>query len=178
MTEVPTDIGAIKGNRDMDLRNDFKLGMRRLVSGVSIVATADEDGPKGFLATSVSSVALDPTPCLLVCVNKSVSSHDAFIRTQVFSINVLAEQQVDVARRFSSSELRDARFEDDAWQVLETGAPIYRGALASFDCRLMTTMTVQTHTLLIGCAVAVRTAESAVEPLIYYDGRFDRDRAA
>ena len=74
--------------------------------------------------------------------------------------------------------MRDARFEDDAWQVLETGAPIYRGALASFDCRLMTTMTVQTHTLLIGCAVAVRTAESAVEPLIYYDGRFDRDRAA
>jgi flavin reductase len=162
----------------MDLRSDFRLGMRRLASGVSIVATADEEGPKGFLATSVSSVALEPTPCLLVCVNKSVSSHDALIRRQVFSVNVLAEQQVDVARRFSSSELRNARFEGDDWEILETGAPIYRGALASFDCRLMTTMTVQTHTVLIGCAVAVRMADSAVEPLIYYDGCFDRNRAA
>lgn len=98
----------------MDLRSDFRLGMRRLASGVSIVATADEEGPKGFLATSVSSVALDPTPCLLVCVNKSTSSHDALIRRQVFSVNVLAEQQADIARRFSSSELRDARFETRA----------------------------------------------------------------
>jgi flavin reductase len=162
----------------MDLHSDFKLGMRRLASGVSIVATSDEQGPKGFLATSVSSVALDPWPCLLVCVNKSASSHDAFIRTQVFSVNVLAERQVDIARRFSSPESRDARFEASLWEILETGAPIYRDALASFDCRLMTTMTVQTHTVLIGRAAAVRRADTAEEPLIYYDGCFDRSRAA
>jgi flavin reductase len=162
----------------MDLHNDFKLGMRRLASGVSIVATADEQGPKGFLATSVSSVALDPTPCLLVCVNQSTSSHDAFLRTQVFSVNVLAERQLDVARRFSSSELRDARFDGGAWDILETGAPIHRDALVSFDCQLMTTMTVQTHTILIGRAVAVRSADAAAAPLIYYDGCFDRNRAA
>ena len=162
----------------MDLRGDFKLGMRRLASGVSIVATTDEQGPKGFLATSVSSVALDPWPCLLVCVNQSTSSHDAFIRTQVFSVNVLAGRQIDVARRFSSSELRDARFAGDGWEALETGAPIYRHALASFDCRLMTTMTVQTHTVLVGRAVAVQSADAATEPLIYYDGRFDRSQAA
>ena len=57
----------------------------------------------------------------------------------------------------------------DAW---------YRDALASFDCRLMTTFTVQTHTVLIGRAVAVRSADTAVEPLIYYDGRLDHNRAA
>lgn len=161
----------------MDLRDDFRLGMRRLASGVSIVATVDEKGPQGFLATSVSSVALDPAPCLLVCVSQSVSSHDALIRTQVFSVNVLAEEQADIARRFCSSDLRSARFESDAWEVLQTGAPIHRGALASFDCRLMNTMTVQTHTILIGRAVAVRTADSTVGPLIYYDGCFDRNRA-
>jgi flavin reductase len=162
----------------MDLRSEFKLGMRRLASGVSIVATTDEGGPKGFLATSVSSVALDPSPCLLVCVNSSTSSHDAFIRTGIFSVNVLAGRQLDIARRFSSAELRDARFEGDAWEILETGAPICRDALASFDCELMTTMNVQTHTVLIGRAIAVRSAETAVEPLIYYDGNFDRGRAA
>jgi flavin reductase (DIM6/NTAB) family NADH-FMN oxidoreductase RutF len=37
---------------------------------------------------------------------------------------------------------------------------------------------VQTHTVLIGRAVAVRSAETAMEPLIYYDGSFDRNRAA
>jgi flavin reductase len=173
-----TDGAPTKEGGYMDLRSDFKLGMRRLASGVSIVATTDEQGPEGFLATSVSSVAPDPWPCLLVCVNKSASSHDAFIRTKVFSVNVLAERQVDIARRFSSPELREARFEGSAWETLETGAPIYRDALASFDCRLMTIMTVQTHTVLIGHAAAVRSADTAVEPLNYYDGCFDRSRAA
>jgi flavin reductase len=162
----------------MDLRNDFKLGMRRLASGVSIAATTDEHGPKGFLATSVSSLALDPSPCLLVCVSQSTSSHDAFLRTQIFSVNLLAGRQADIARRFSLPELRDARFEGGAWEILETGAPIYRDALASFDCRLMTTFAVQTHTVLIGRAVAVRSADTAVEPLIYYDGRLDHHRTA
>lgn len=162
----------------MDLRNDFKLRVRRLASGVSIVATTDEQGPKGFLATSVSSLALNPSPCLLVCVNQSTSGHDAFIRTQVFSVHLLAGRQADIARRFSLPELRDARLEGDAWETLETGDPIHRDALASFDCRLMTTLAVQTHTVLIGRAVAVRNADAAVEPLIYYDGRLDHSRAA
>lgn len=162
----------------MDLRSDFKLGMRRLASGVSIVATTDEHGPKGFLATSVSSLALDPVPCLLVCVNQSVSSHDAFLRTQIFSINLLAAQQDDIARRFSLPELRDARFEANDWEVMQTGAPVYRDALASFDCQLMDSFTVQTHTILIGRAVAVRSADTAIDPMIYYDGRLDHDRAA
>jgi flavin reductase len=162
----------------MDLRNDFKLGMRRLASGVSIEATTDEYGPKGFLATSVSSLALDPSPCLLVCVNQSTSSHDAFVRTQIFSVNLLAGRQVDIARRFSLPELRDARFEGGASETLETGAPIYRDTLASVDCRLMTTLAVQTHTVLIERAIAVQNADAAVEPLIYYDGRLDHSRAA
>jgi flavin reductase (DIM6/NTAB) family NADH-FMN oxidoreductase RutF len=111
-----TDGAPTKEGGYMDLRSDFKLGMRRLASGVSIVATTDEQGPEGFLATSVSSVAPDPWPCLLVCVNKSASSHDAFIRTKVFSVNVLAERQVDIATlqfaRIERGALRRQRLGD------------------------------------------------------------------
>ena len=169
--------------------NDFGIGdteaLRQAITfcaeqkmGLLQVLPVNETGDDNSPYNAISSVALDPWPCLLVCVNKSTSSHDAFIRTQVFSVNVLAERQVDIARRFSSPESRDARFEASLWEILETGAPIYRDALASFDCRLMTTMTVQTHTVLIGRAAAVRRADTAEEPLIYYDGCFDRSRAA
>jgi flavin reductase len=162
----------------MDLAEQFRTGMRRLASGVSIVATRDKDGPKGFLATSVSSVALEPAPCLLVCVSRSVSSHDALLRTGVFSVNLLAEPDAEVARRFSSSALRDRRFEDGEWTSITTGAPTYRRALANFDCELATSMAVQTHTILIGRVVSVRTSEAQADPLIYYDGGFDAIRAA
>ena len=156
----------------LDLNEEFKLGMRRLASGVSIIATRDEEGPKGFVATSVSSVALEPTPCLLVCVNRAVSSHDALIRAGVFSVNLLAQPQVDTALSFSSSSKRAERFRKDRWTSLVTGAPVYSDALASFDCELQDSTVIQTHTILIGRAVAVRRSPQIAEPLIYYNGSF------
>ena len=162
----------------MDVAEQFKLGMRRLASGVSIVATLDKEGPKGFLATSVSSVALEPSPCLLVCVNRSVSCHDAVIESGFFSINVLARKDTQIARRFSSPVFRDQRFEADLWRPLKTGAPVYRDALVTFDCEVMTTMPVHTHTILIGKVLAVGAADENIDPLIYFDGTIDWSSAA
>jgi len=162
----------------MDVTEQFRLGMRRLASGVSIIATVDEKVPKGFLATSVSSVALKPNPCLLVCVNRSVSSHDVLLRAGFFSVNLLAQKDAEVARRFCSPAFREQRFVDDNWFTLSTGAPAYRDALASFDCEVATTMAVQTHTILIGRVVSVQLSGNKTEPLIYFNGSFDPLRAA
>ena len=162
----------------MDLSDRFRIGMRRLASGVSVVATGKLREPAGFLATSVSAVALEPDPCLLVCVNRAVSSHDVLMRAKVFSVNLLAATQADLAHRFSSSALRDQRFEVGQWVDLVTGAPIYRDALASFDCEISASMVVQTHSILIGRVVAMRMADKGAEPLIYYEGGFDAIRAA
>jgi flavin reductase len=157
----------------MDVTEQFRLGMRRLASGVSIVATVDENGPKGFLATSVSSVAIEPRPCLLVCVNRSVSSHDALLRVGFFSVNLLAQNDAEVARRFSSPAYRDQRFDDDQWFPMPTGAPAYCDALANFDCEVATTMAVQTHTILIGRVESVQISGEKTEPLIYFNGSFN-----
>ena len=82
----------------------FKQGMRRLAAGVSIVTTAEGGVPFGFAATSVTAVSVDPSPLLLVCVNRSVSCHDVILRMGRFCVNVLRENHVETAMLFSSSE--------------------------------------------------------------------------
>jgi len=152
---------------------EFKLAMRRLASGVSIVTTMDGDTPHGFAATSVTSVSADPAPLLLVCVNKTVSCHDLMLASGRFCVNVLSEADIETARLFSSSENRHRRFELCSWEKLSTGAPALSGALASFDCRIHRAVEVQTHTVLFGEVVETRLLNAEFQPLVYVDGRFD-----
>ena len=152
----------------------FKRGMRRLASGVSLVTTIEPGGgPKGFAATSVTAVSAEPTPSLLVCVNRQVSCHGALHASGVFCVNVLSEHDAAMAQLFSSAEHRERRFLDPRWESLSTGAPAFAGALASFDCEILSTMEVESHTIFVGRAVAIRLWEQEVQPLLYVDGRFD-----
>jgi flavin reductase len=159
---------------DADL---FKRGMRRLASGVSIVTTMDETTPQGFVATSVTSVCAAPSPLLLVCVNREVSSHGAIHRSKMFCVNLLSETDAELARLFSSSARRERRFAQCEWRALTTGAPALSVALASFDCEVQTAIDVESHTVFLGKVVAIELSHDAIQPLLYVDGRFDALRS-
>ncbi|GAB4064095.1 flavin reductase [Ancylobacter sonchi] len=151
----------------------FKQGMRRLAAGVSVITTVEDGHPHGFVATSVTSVAAEPTPTLLVCVNRDVSCHDVIDKSGAFCVNLLAEPEMELAKAFSSAALRHMRFSTHEWRTLATGAPALMGALASFDCKLDGKVTVHSHSIFLGKVVAIHLPETPLQPLIYAGGRFD-----
>jgi flavin reductase len=151
----------------------FKRGMRRLAAGVSVVTTAEQGMPHGFVATSVSSVCAEPVPSLLVCINRSVASHDVIRRTGIFCANLLGSQDIDLARRFSSSQDRSARFDGCDWAPLVTGAPALLGALASFDCEISDMVAVHSHSIVVGAVRDMRLWRDEVAPLLYFDGHYE-----
>lgn len=154
---------------DSDL---FKRGMRRLASGVSIVTTYENSERHGMAATSVCSVSAD-APALLVCVNRLATTHAVIRRAGFFCVNLLAENDDELARRFSTPLKRESRFDDRQWTTLVTQAPALVGSLASFDCEVVETLDVQSHTVFIGHVKAVELWRENVVPLVYLDGRFD-----
>lgn len=161
----------------MSQMNSFKLAMRRLAGGVCLV-TATEGGVRlGLVATAVTSFTADP-PSLIACINKSASAHDGIVRAGAFCINVLDERDSELARRFSSPELRASRFDDDRWAVLETGSPVLSGALASFDCTVADTLAYGTHTLFVGQVASVIVGDGSPKPLVYLDGQYARLKTA
>lgn len=149
----------------------FKGGMRRLASGVSVVTTLGQFGPVGMLSTSVTSVSADP-PALLVCVNKSTSSHEAFAASKLFCVNVLEDADHIVATRFGSPDFRHTRFQDRDWKKLSTGAPVLVGCSVSFDCEVAAQIEVATHTIFLGRVVAVETWTERNSPLLYWNGEY------
>lgn len=147
--------------------------MRRLAAGVSVVTTAEEGTLHGFVATSVSSVCAEPVPSLLVCINRNVSSYEVIRRTGVFCANLLSSQDIDLARRFSSSQDRSKRFEGCDWAPLVTGAPALPGALVSFDCEITDVMSIHSHSIVVGAVRDMRLWGDEIAPLLYFDGHYE-----
>lgn len=153
------------------IAEEFRQGMRRLLSGVSLITTNENGAYQGFIATAVCSVSAEPAR-LLVCVNKTVSCHDTLLRSGRLCVNVLGEQHQDMSQTFSSSKLRGERFATGSWTELRSGAPALDGALVNFDCTVWQTVPAETHTIVICDVQHIRVADGTSNPLGYLNGRY------
>ena len=153
----------------MDKGEAFREAMGRFAGAVNAITT-DEDGqPKGLIATAVCSLSFDP-PSVLVCVNKSASSHDAIIRRGAFAVNLLSPALSEVASRFQV-EKGPARFREGLWTPGPTGSPMLIGAPMALDCRLSQVYDGFSHSILIGVVEEVRLAEGAGQMSLLWQGR-------
>ena len=127
---------------------DFRNAMSLLTSAVSVVTTIGSTGRYGFTASAVCSVT-DSPPTLLVCMNIASSSHTHFVENKILTVNVLAAHHQHMSKVFSSKMSPEERFKYGSWTELETGAPVLKDALVSFDCQIEQIQEVGTHTIFI-----------------------------
>jgi flavin reductase len=146
---------------------DFKNAMSLLTSAVNVVTTAGKSGRYGFTASAVCSVT-DTPPTLLVCMNQASSSHAHFVENKILTVNVLGAQHEDLSKAFSSKMTAEERFNHAAWTELETGAPILKNALVSFDCQIEQIQAVGTHSVFMCRVVAIQQSQQD-ESLVYFN---------
>src|SRR5258706_20696 len=101
----------------------FKAAMRRVASTVCVLTTEYEGRRWGLTATAVCSLSAEP-PSLIACVNRDAEAHEAITLSRRICINVLAEEQIEIAQRFSGlfGHRGEHRFEGADWYNLATGA--------------------------------------------------------
>ncbi|KND60567.1 Nitrilotriacetate monooxygenase component B [Candidatus Burkholderia verschuerenii] len=147
---------------------EFRRALGAFVTGVTVVTTIQPDGsPRGFTANSFTSVSLDP-PLILVCIAKTASSHAIFSATDHFAVSVLAEGQKAVSGVFASKSAD--KFAQVDWHARVTGAPLMKGAAASFDCKTHDVVDAGDHIILIGRVVDF--AHTTSSPLGYCRGAY------
>jgi flavin reductase (DIM6/NTAB) family NADH-FMN oxidoreductase RutF/pimeloyl-ACP methyl ester carboxylesterase len=161
-----TDDGAT--TRAASDRAAFRKALGSFITGVTIVATRQADGqPRGFTANSFTSVSLEP-PLILVCVSKTASSCDAFVRAGHFSVSVLAENQADLSSLFASKA--SDKFERITWREGPAGSPLVDGATTWFDCRSRNAIDAGDHIIMIGEVIDYGHGNGPANPLAYYRG--------
>lgn len=157
-----------------EIRAVFGDAMRHVTATVHAV-TAELDGERhGILATAVSSLSFDP-PSLLVCINRSASLHQPLANAEIFAINVLGTENLELAELFVTAR-GEERFAIGKWASV-AGAPVLEDAQSSFVCRAVDRHEFGTHTIFIGELVYASHRRNAA-PLTYHDrGFIDPDAA-
>ena len=118
------------------------------MTGVTVVTTTDDEGCNfGFTANSFTSVSIDP-PLILVCPGKFLSSFDTFQTCTHFCINILAQDQQDIANIFAS--YKGDRFAKVDWTPDENGMPMLSHAIARFSCKTFDRHAAGDHVILVG----------------------------
>jgi flavin reductase (DIM6/NTAB) family NADH-FMN oxidoreductase RutF len=149
---------------------EFRRACGRFATGVAIASVLDAQGtPHGLTVSSFTSASLDP-PLILICLGHRVSAFDAFRASAHFGINVLAENQRDLAERFSRKG-RD-RFDGLKWRRGKTGVPLFPGVLAAIECAVRQRFTAGDHDVFVGEMVGARVAAGA--PLVHFASLYRR----
>ena len=146
----------------------LRSALGRFTTGVTIISCVDVAGVRvGLTASSFQSLSLSP-PLVLWSLQRKSPNVEAFAAARHFAVNVLAEAQVELSRRFASR--RDDKFEEGAWAPGSTGAPVLTGCAAVFECETVSQQEAGDHLLFIGRVVAL--GEAALPPLVFQAGHY------
>jgi flavin reductase (DIM6/NTAB) family NADH-FMN oxidoreductase RutF len=149
---------------DQDL---MKQVNRRFITGVTVVTVMDEDVPKGLAVNAFASISLDP-PTVMVCVQRTSSTHDCLFRASHLAINILSTAQLDVVKRFATKS--EDKFSGLDWQRGPWGSPFLERSSAQMEVQIRERLQASTHTVFICRVLEAQVSDHA--PMVYSAGQF------
>jgi len=145
----------------------FRRCLGQFGTGVTVVTACSSATLVGMTANSFSSVSLDP-PLILWSAKVGSPSFAAFDSASHFAVNVLARDQVNLSKHFGKSG--PDKFDSIEWEPGAGGAPILKGAIASFECRRVASHPGGDHRIFVG--QVERFARYEREALLFAQGRY------
>jgi 3-hydroxy-9,10-secoandrosta-1,3,5(10)-triene-9,17-dione monooxygenase reductase component len=148
----------------------FRQVLGHFPTGVTVITAAAEGGPVGLAVGAFSSVSLDP-PLVAFFPDKGSSSWPRIEAAGSFCVNILAEDQEEVCRRFASKG--DDKFAGLGWSPAGSGAPLLDGVLAWVDCDIDSVAEAGDHFCVLGRVRDLGVGRDG-GPLLFFRGGYGR----
>jgi flavin reductase (DIM6/NTAB) family NADH-FMN oxidoreductase RutF len=146
----------------------LRAAMARFPTAVTVVTALGPSGPAGATANAVASLSLDP-PMMLAALDLGSRTLIAVEQARTFGINVLAGDQADIARRFSTKDPHPEKWDGVEWSE-QARAPRIEGALIWVGCELRDVHAGGDHSIVTGSVVDIEAGEG--KPLLFMDGEY------
>ena len=113
-----------------------KQTLRMLHNGMYVVTSCSGGRCCAAMVTWVSQASFRP-PLVTVAVRKSSRLFACVVESRIAVINILAQAQLDVARKFfSGTQGTDGAFADERFTSGATSGPVLESACAYLECRV------------------------------------------
>jgi flavin reductase (DIM6/NTAB) family NADH-FMN oxidoreductase RutF len=149
----------------------FRQVLGHFATGVTVITAAGPDGPAGLCVGSFASVSLDP-PLVAFFAAKSSNSYPKIEAAGHYCVNVLAEDQEEIARIFAAKT--EDKFTGIGWRPAGgSGAPVLNGCLAWIDCEIDAIHEAGDHWIVVGRVIELEIVHEG-GPLVFFRGGFGR----
>lgn len=136
----------------------------KFASGVTVVTCQTPDGTAhGATVSAFTSVSLEPA-LAQVTLTRGAKIAD-YVPGVPFAVNILAEDQLDVALHFAGKPLRT----EPEW-ILDSGIPVLCGTVATLECDPWNVYDGGDHLIVVGEVKRLRTNDA--RPLLFSGGKF------
>ena len=140
---------------------------RRLTNGVYVVGVAHGDVRDAFTAAWITQVSFDPL-LLALSINPGHASFPILAAANAFSVSVLRQGQLDLARHFGTQSGREVdKLVGQRWQAALEGAPVLLDAVAYLECRVVDRHAAGAHVLVLGQVVGGGLLAPEAAPMTY-----------
>ena len=127
-----------------------KALLRKIPHGVFICGVREGEEVNGFTASWVTQGSFEP-PLLVMAVRAEGSSHGIIQRTKKFSLNVLREDQKDLAALFFKPQTAlGGRFEMAPFRFGDLGLPLLENVVGGVECEVVGELSHGDHTVFVG----------------------------
>jgi flavin reductase (DIM6/NTAB) family NADH-FMN oxidoreductase RutF len=151
-----------------DFYHNFKRAVSKFTTGVTIATTYHDNKHYGVTINAFASLSLHPT-LILFNLDVSAQSLTAFLKSQFFNINILAQEQLPLAKHFATNQ--DNKFVNIDYQQDQNNVALLSGNLASIHCKLHSSTKVGDHYIIIGEVYDLAYCDIK-QPLTYFNSHF------
>ena len=140
---------------------DFQNLMTGVCAPVTVVTTADDDGPHGATVSSFASLSLQP-PLVTLGLDRRSALLARILGSRRFAVNVLASSDDELALLFARRD--EDRFGQVSWSPSQ-GLPRLDGAAGWAVCDVHQVVEGGDHLLLVGLVIHAESSHRS--PLVY-----------
>ena len=149
-------------------RRELRNALGQFATGVTVIATRAPDGRLvGVTANSFGALSLQP-PLVVWALRSNSSNLAAFEAAGRFVVSVLAEEQVEVSRKFATHS--DNKFDEVAYALNTHSMPLLHGACAWFECKTVSQQLAGDHFLFV--AEIEKFSGNDAAPLVFHAGHY------
>ncbi len=152
---------------------ELRRCLAEFATGVTIITCSaqpqgNQTSAVGITANSFSSLSLNP-PLVLWSIGSQSASRSAFEAANHFAVNVLGNDQRELAMTFSKAGTD--RFSKVQWSSGIAGLPLIDHAIVQFQCKVVQANEIGDHVLFVGEVLSFARLEPR-PPLIFSRGQF------
>ena len=146
----------------------LRHAMRAWTTGVAVVTAVHNGRRYGMTVNSFTSISLEP-PLITVTLKHLTHTHELVEQSGEFAVTILSSNQKDLSDRFAGKipDITD-RFEGVETETLSMSAPLIKGGMAYFNCRVVNAHPVGENTLFVAEVLNAR-GEGQGDPLTYHN---------